>query len=196
LYGLQRANGREQHGRKIMTPTRILVLGASGAGKSTLSRQLGNRLGIPVVHLDALYHNPGWVPVGIELFRARLAAHAVGQAWVMDGNYSSTLDVRLPRAEAVIWLDLPRSVYFPRAIWRAISHVGRDQPDVGPGNRKRLEIAFLRDWVWTYPSRRAATVELMANLPTGVHGIVLTSRHAVAQFVRALPDSLGATNAD
>ena len=48
----------------------------------------------------------------------------------MDGNYTTHLDLRLRRAEAVIWLDLPRSIYFPRAIWRTIRHYGRARPGV------------------------------------------------------------------
>ena len=40
---------------------RILVIGCPGAGKSTLSRQLGEKLGLPVIHLDRLFWKPGWV---------------------------------------------------------------------------------------------------------------------------------------
>ena len=40
---------------------RIAIIGAGGAGKSTLARQLGEVLGIEVIHLDALFWKPGWV---------------------------------------------------------------------------------------------------------------------------------------
>jgi adenylate kinase family enzyme len=40
---------------------RILIIGCGGAGKSTLARQLGDKLGLPVVHLDKLFWHPGWV---------------------------------------------------------------------------------------------------------------------------------------
>ena len=84
----------------------------AGRGKSTLARAIGARLDIAVVHLDALFWNPGWVQTEPAVFRARVAATAAHDAWVMDGNYTGTLDLRLARASAVIWLDLPRLVYF------------------------------------------------------------------------------------
>lgn len=68
---------------------RILVLGPSGAGKSTLARRVGDRLGIPVVHLDALYWQPGWVASAAGPFRERIAQAAAGDAWVIEGNYTA-----------------------------------------------------------------------------------------------------------
>src|SRR5262245_28982958 len=111
-------------------PKRILILGPSGSGKSTLARQLGRRLELPVVHLDAIYWSPGWVHAEVARFRARVAEESARERWVMDGNYSAHLDLRLPRAEAIIWLDLPRYIYFPRSVWRSIRHYGRQREDI------------------------------------------------------------------
>ena len=170
-------------------PQRILVLGPSGAGKSTLARCVGERLDHPVVHLDAIYWNPGWVQTEVGRFRERLAEAAAGDAWVMDGNYTSHLDFRLPRSEAVIWL--PRYVYFPRTVWRTIRNYGWERDDVGPGCRERFDLAIFRDWVWTYPARsRPRHAQLLANLPPGFHGIILRSPAEVAKFIRNLPRSL------
>ena len=172
-------------------PKRILILGPSGAGKSTLARRVGARLGLPVVHLDAINWNPGWVQTEAGLFRQRVAEAAARDAWVMDGNYTMHLDLRLPRAEAVIWLDLPRYVYFPRAVWRSICNYGRDRDDVGPGCPEQFDLSFLLDWVWNYPTRdRAGHAQLMADLPAAVRGVILQSPREVAQFEGDLPHSL------
>jgi adenylate kinase family enzyme len=172
-------------------PKRILVFGPSGAGKSTLARHIGERLGIPVVHLDVINWNPGWAQIEREPFRERVVKAAAGDAWVMDGNYTSHLDLRLPRTEAIIWLDLPRYVYFPRAMWRTIRHYGRVRGDIGPGCPERFDLPFLRDWVWAYPTHsRARHAELMANLPARIHGIILRSTTEVAKFTDRLPHSL------
>ncbi len=172
-------------------PKRILILGPSGAGKSTLARNVGERLGLPVVYLDAINWNPGWVQTEPAQFRQRVAQAAARDAWIMDGNYSAHLDLRLPRAEAIIWLDLPRYVYFSRAVWRSIRNYGRDRDDVGPGCPEKFDLSFLTDWVWNYPTHsRARHAQLMSDLPAGIMGITLTSSRQVAQFENDLPHSL------
>ncbi len=172
-------------------PQRILIFGPSGAGKSTLARQIGERLGIAVVHLDAINWNPGWVQTETGRFRERVAEAAAGDAWVMDGNYTNHLDLRLSRAEAVIWLDLPRHVYFPRALWRTVRNYGRAREDLGPGCPERFDLSFFKDWVWTYPTRsRARHAQILASLPAETRGIVLRSRAEVTKFTNDLPASL------
>jgi len=177
--------------KPLVVPKRILILGPSGAGKSTLARRIGDRLALPVVHLDALYWNPGWAPSEAVLFRERVAEVAARDAWVIDGNYSNHLDLRLPRAEAVIWLDLARYIYFPRAVWRCIRNYGRDRSDIGAGCPEQFEWSFFRDWVWTCPTRsRAQHAALLANLPSGIGGIILRSPAQVEKFASDLPRSL------
>jgi adenylate kinase family enzyme len=167
-----------------MQTKRIIILGPCGAGKSTLARRIGERLSLPVVHLDTLFWRPGWVQTESNWFHEQVAEAVKGDAWVMDGNYTgSHLHLRLSRAHAVIWLDLPRHVYFPRVVWREIKYYGRARQDIGPGCPERIDLPFLKDWVWTYPTRsRALHAEIMASLPAGVRGIVLKSRAEVAAF--------------
>jgi adenylate kinase family enzyme len=170
---------------------RIMIIGPSGSGKSTLARAIGARLDLPVTHLDALFWLPGWVESDETSFRERIATVANADAWVIDGNYSRHYDLRLPRADTIVFLDLPRRVYFPRTIWRMLKNYGRERGDIGPGCPERFDLAFFRDWVWTYPVRgRPKAVQFMASLPPHVHGITLSTNAAVARFVADLPASL------
>jgi len=171
-------------------PKRILILGPSGAGKSTLARSIGDRLGLPVVHLDAINWNPGWVQTETGLFRERVKEAVARDAWVMDGNYSAHLDLRLPRAEAVIWLDLPRYVYFSRAVWRSIWRFGARGTTLGLGvpSSSICRSCWIGCGIIQHAVARHA--QLMSDLPLGVRGIILLSPREVRQFMQDLPHSL------
>ena len=110
---------------------RILVIGSPGAGKSTLASRLAERLGLPLIHLDREYFGPGWTTPTKPEWRAQVTALAARPAWVMDGNYASTFDIRVPRATAIVWLDLPRRQCLGSALWRVARHYGRTRPDLG-----------------------------------------------------------------
>jgi adenylate kinase family enzyme len=172
---------------------RIMIIGGSGTGKSTLARALASGLNLPVVHLDRHYWSPGWVAPEAGEWRRRVAELAAGDAWVMDGNYSGTFDLRLPRAHALVWLDLPRWLYFPRAVKRLVINYGRERGDIGPGCPERLDLDFLFNWVWNYPTRsRPRTLQLVRDLAPTTRVVVLRSRREVAAFKAGLPASLTA----
>ena len=63
------------------------------------------------------------------------------------------VSIRVPRAEAIVWLDLSRRIYFPRAVWRIVQSNGRVRPDLAPGCPEKVDLEFLFKWVWTYPTR-------------------------------------------
>ncbi|HRD75408.1 MAG TPA: AAA family ATPase [Hyphomicrobiaceae bacterium] len=174
---------------------RILILGSSGAGKSTLADEIGRKLTLPVIHLDKEFWLPGWVEPEKPVWRVKVAELVQRDAWVMDGNYSATLDIRLPRADAIIWLDLSRRVCLSSAIWRTLASFGRTRPDMAPGCPERIDIPFFTDWIWNYPTRsRPGTLALIERERSlgERRTIVLGSRAEVRRFVAGLPSSLSA----
>ena len=161
---------------------RALVIGSGGAGKSTLAARIGERTGLPVVHLDALYWRPGWEPTPPDEWAARVAALCARDAWVMDGNYGRTLDARLAACDAVVFLDLPRLLCVWRVVRRVLRSYGRTRPDMAPGCREQFSLEFLR-WVWDYPRRRRPDVlRKLAALDQGQRVVVLRSAAAVERF--------------
>jgi len=129
---------------------RVVVVGSGGAGKSTFSRRLGALTGLPVVHLDDLYWRPGWEPTPVDEWRAVQARVVTEPRWIVDGNYSATLDVRLERADTVVFLDFPRALCLSRALWRVARNHGRAVQ--AAGCPERFDGEFIR-WIWSYRTR-------------------------------------------
>ena len=86
----------------------MVVLGRGGAGKSVLSRQLSELTGLPVIELDAVFWQPGAVPMDAARWAASQRELVRGDTWILDGDlgpYDQYLDIRLQAADTVIVLD-------------------------------------------------------------------------------------------
>jgi adenylate kinase family enzyme len=122
---------------------RVLVIGPCGAGKSTLATELGARLALPVHHLDQLNWQPGWVEGSVDDFKRKLADIVAGERWLIDGNYGGSLDIRLPKADTVIYLDYPIRLCAVRLLRRIAMWRGRTRPDMTQGCPERFDLPFL-----------------------------------------------------
>ena len=89
---------------------KIIVIGCPGSGKSTVSRALHNKTGIPLYHLDMMYWNADKTTVEKSVFLERLSAVLEKDEWVIDGNYGSTMELRMAACDTVIFLDYPLDV--------------------------------------------------------------------------------------
>ena len=159
-------------------------MGPPGSGKSRFARLLGERLNLPVVHLDAHYWQPGWVLPDKEAWRGQVAALADGAEWIMDGNYSRTLDLRLARAEGVVWLECPTLISLCRVLWRAISGYGRTRPDMQADCPERIDPEFIR-YVWTFQRARRPEIE-KTIAEAGLPVVRLDGKRAVAAYISAV----------
>ena len=89
---------------------KIIVIGCPGSGKSTVSRVLHNKTGIPLYHLDMMYWNANKTTVEKSVFLERLSAVLEKGEWIIDGNYGSTMELRMAACDTVIFLDYPLDV--------------------------------------------------------------------------------------
>jgi adenylate kinase family enzyme len=165
---------------------RVLIIGSGGAGKSTFARELGQRLQLEVIHLDAHYWKSGWVEPSKDEWRQTVETLLQQEAWVMDGNYSGTLDLRLTVADAVIFLDMPRLMCLWRIFKRRLQYASQTRPDMAEGCPEQLNWDFMR-YVWSYPKRRRfAILETLHKQPNHQTVIVLRSPAQVRDFLRSI----------
>lgn len=121
---------------------RVLIIGPCGSGKSTLARELAPLLGLPLVHMDQLGWQPGWVETEKAELHAKLASAVAEDAWLIEGNYGSTLAPRLERADTVVYLDFPIRLCLWRLMRRIASHRGQSRPDMPEACPERFDLAF------------------------------------------------------
>lgn len=143
---------------------RVLIIGCSGSGKTALANALGEKLGLPVIQLDALWEgNPTR-----EEFDARLSRALEMDGWIMDGNYSRTMDVRLSRCDTLIYLDMGR--------FACLRGLLRQRPIPWKSFR----------WVWNYRRSNRVRDELYLAKAQHAQRVVLKNKKQVRSFLEGL----------
>lgn len=162
---------------------KVLVIGPGGAGKSTLASQLGKLLNIEVLHLDRFYWRAGWVETPKPEWLKTVEELTTRDSWIMDGNYSGTLDVRFQACDTVIFLDMARTLCLWRVIKRAVTYRNRSRPDMADGCHEKLNLEFLL-WIWNYPRRsRPKIIKMLEASPAEKRIVWLRSQADVERFL-------------
>jgi len=161
---------------------RIMIIGCGGSGKSTLARQLGEKLNLPVVHLDKLFWHPGWVESTKEEIDEKILQAIAEPRWIMDGNYNRTISQRMKRCDAVIYLDFSTAACLLGVAKRVLTTYGQVRPDMGEGCPERFDLEFLK-WVWNFNKNKREKYYRLLNETEGIERIVLKNRREVKRFL-------------
>ncbi|MEC9209697.1 MAG: AAA family ATPase [Bacteroidota bacterium] len=131
---------------------KVLVLGCCGAGKSTFSKKLHSILKLELIHLDKYYHKPNWEEPEKTEWEKTVNSLVEKPSWIMDGNFSETMDIRIKNADTIIYLDYPTLKCFWRVLLRLFKHNGRVRSDMATGCKEQLDLEFLY-FVLTFNSK-------------------------------------------
>ncbi|WP_312389090.1 AAA family ATPase [Pseudomonas sp.] len=164
---------------------RVMIVGQPGSGKSTLARQLGERTGLPVVHIDTIHWQPGWVERSRDE-KTRLCGEVeAGERWIFEGGHSATWENRLARADLLIWIDRSTPLRFWRVLLRTLLNHGRTRSDL-PADCPELlgNLPEFFRFMWqTRQSARRKMQQLVADAPRGCRVVCLRSDQDTQAFL-------------
>ena len=124
---------------------KVLVIGSPGAGKSTFSRKLRDATGLPLYYLDMIWHRPDKTNISREELTARQREIIKTPKWIIDGNYLSTMELRLKNCDTVFFLDYPLEV----CLAGAKARIGTKREDI-PWIETEFDQEF-KQWILDFP---------------------------------------------
>ena len=167
---------------------RIMIIGCGGAGKSTLARKLGEKTGLPVVHLDQIWWSPGyWKHLERAEFDELLKAEMEKPRWILDGNFNRTIEPRLERCDTVIYLDMNRFICLKNWIGRVIRNWGHHRIDMAEGCNEWFDPDMFL-WIWNFNRKNRKRYYALLDKQEGKQVVILKNRSMVNGFLSRLPD--------
>ena len=164
---------------------RILVIGCPGSGKTRLAKCLGEKLNISVVHLDNLWWTGNWENVSREEFDARLEAALEQEKWIIDGNFSRTMPMRLKYCDTIIYLDYSRWQCLAGMMQRVIANYGKSRPDMGGNCPERFDLEFAK-FIWDFNKNNRNMNYTWIAQAKHAKAIVLKNRREAKAFLDSI----------
>ena len=131
---------------------KAIIIGCPGAGKSTFARILSDKTHLPLYYLDMLWHKPDRTVVDRNIFDKKLKEIVLKDKWIIDGNYTRTLEMRMQACETIFLLDFP----VEECLAGAESRIGRQRVDM-PWIETEFDEEF-RQWIIDFPKNELPIV--------------------------------------
>ena len=164
---------------------RIVIIGCPGSGKTRLARLLGEKLHLTVVHLDRLWWKSGWENVTQEEFDARLEKALSLDSWIIDGNYSRTMDARLQKCDTIVYLDYSRWVCLWGMLQRVLGNYGKNRTDMPDGCPERFDWEFIK-YIWKFNENNRVINYTRIAKYKHAKAIVLKNRKEAQAFLESV----------
>ena len=156
---------------------KIIVIGCSGSGKTTFAEKLRDKIGIELFYLDAIWHRPDRTHISREEYDARLSEILALDSWIIDGNYSRTIETRMAACDTVFLFDLPVEV----CLEGAISRLGKARYDM-PWIDTEFDPKLKRD-IEEFPSKNLPAIYALLDKYSDKNITVFKSREEADEFL-------------
>ena len=160
---------------------KIIIIGCPGSGKTTFAEKLHDKTGLPLFYLDAIWHKADKTHISRDEFDARLGEILALESYIIDGNYSRTIERRIAASEAVILFDLPISV----CLDGAMSRIGKKRPDM-PWIDTELD-PYLKAEIESFGEKNLPVIyDLLERNKDGKEIVIFRSREDADEFLRRI----------
>ena len=160
-----------------MNMKKIIVIGCSGSGKTTFAEKLRDKIGIELFYLDAIWHRPDRTHISREEYDTRLSEILALDSWIIDGNYSRTIETRMAACDTVFLFDLPVEV----CLEGAISRLGKARYDM-PWIDTELDPKLKRD-IEEFPSKNLPAIYALLDKYSDKNITIFKSREEADEFL-------------
>lgn len=158
---------------------KVIVIGCPGSGKTTFAEKLRDKIGLPLYYLDAIWHKPDRTHISREEFDARMAEILPLDEWIIDGNYSRTIERRITECDTVFLFDLPTEV----CLEGAISRIGKGRYEM-PWIETELDPQFKKE-IEEFPVKNLPAIhELIEKYKDGRTVVIFRSREQADEFLK------------
>lgn len=160
---------------------KIIIIGCPGSGKSYFAKKLHDKTGIPLYYLDMLWHNPDKTHISREKFDETLKIIFKREAWIMDGDYSRTMEMRMRACDTVILFDLPYEVCM-----QGIAEREGTKRDDMPWEVAETDAMLLREVKNYIPGQLPVVYELIAKYKNEKKIVIFKTRDEAEQWLNKI----------
>ena len=160
---------------------KVIIIGCPGSGKTTFAEKLQRVTNLPLYYLDAIWHKPDRTHISREEYDKKLSEIFQTEEWIIDGNYSRTIEERIQNSDTIFLFDLLTEV----CLQGATERLGKERYDV-PWIDTELDPKLQHEIV-EFPDKVLPRIyELLEKYSDGKKVIIFKSREEIDEYLHKI----------